>query len=189
MNASLRKPPVKSLLALALASPLLLGAVPASAHDDGESRLSASAQALLGDARRATAAFVDINVAIKLGYGPFADAQGITCITSAQPGKGAMGVHYVNGSLLDSTVDALRPEALIYAPLPDGTMRLVGVEYIVFQDAWSGKKPPQLFGQDFHLTPAGNRYGIPAHYALHAWMWEPNRSGLFADWNPAVKCP
>ena len=112
------KPPVKSLLALALASTLLLGTVPVSAHDDGESRLSASAQALLGNARRTTAAFVDINMAINAAGGaygpdPFADAQRITCIASAQPGRGAMGVHYVNFSLLDSTVDALRPEALI----------------------------------------------------------------------------
>ena len=192
MNSSMNKPAVKSLLALALASTLLLGTAPASAHDEGESRLSPSAQALLGDARRATAAFVDINVAINGGgYGPapFADAQGITCIASAQPGKGAMGIHYVNFSLLDPAVDALRPEALIYESMPDGKLRLVGVEYIVFQDAWPDKKPPRLFGQDFHLTPVGNRYGIPAYYALHVWMWEPNRSSLFADWNPAVKCP
>ena len=23
---------------------------------------------------------------------------------------------------------------------------------------------------------------------LHVWTWQENRSGLFADWNPAVKC-
>lgn len=188
------KPPVKSLLTLALAGTLLLGAAPASAHDGGESRLSPSAQALLGDARRATAAFVDINAAIGVAGGysatPVADLQGITCIASAQPGKGAMGIHYVNGSLLfDGAVDALRPEALIYEPMPDGKLRLVGVEYLVFQAAWPDKKPPRLFGQDFHLTPEGNRYGLPAFFALHVWMWEPNRSGLFADWNPAVRCP
>jgi hypothetical protein len=163
---------------------------PAVAHD-GERRLAPSAQALLGDARRATAAFVDVNAAIHGGYGPapFADAQGITCIASAQPGKGAMGIHYVNGSLLDSAIDALRPEAMIYEPMEDGRLRLVGVEYIVFEAAWPDKKPPRLYGQEFHLTPEGNRYGIPAFYALHVWMWEPNRSGLFADWNPAVHCP
>jgi hypothetical protein len=189
------KPPVKTLVAAALATSALLAQAPASAHD-GEVRLSAQAMADLGDARRATAAFVDINVATSAagGYGPsaFADAQGITCIASAQPGKGAMGIHYVNGAHLmaaDPTPDAKRPEALIYEPMPDGTLRLVGVEYIVFQSAWTDKKPPRLFGVDFHLTPAGNRYGIPAFYALHVWMWEPNRSGLFADWNPAVRCP
>ena len=63
------------------------------------------------------------------------DAQGVTCIASAQPGRGALGVHCGNGSLLDSTVDALRPEALIYEPLADGKLRLVGVEYLVFEAA------------------------------------------------------
>jgi hypothetical protein len=23
---------------------------------------------------------------------------------------------------------------------------------------------------------------------LHVWIWEPNPSGLFADWNPSVTC-
>lgn len=166
-------------------------AVPSFARDS-ETTLSPSAQADLGDARRATAPFVDINLAINAGgYGPapFADAQGITCIANAQPRKGAMGIHYVNGSLLDGALDPKRPEALIYEPMPDGSLRLVGVEYIVFASAWSSNKPPRLYGQDFHPTPEGNRYGIPAFYALHVWMWEPNRSGLFADWNPAVRCP
>lgn len=184
-----RRPPVKPLLALALAAGIaLLAQVPAAAHDEA-GRMSAPAQDLLGDARRATAAFHDIHAAVAAGYGPapFADVQGITCI--AQPGQGAMGIHFVNGGLLDSTVDALRPEALIYEPMPGGTLRLVGAEYIVFQSAWAGASPPRLFDRAFHLVPAGNRYGLPPFYALHVWMWQPNRSGLFADWNPAVRCP
>jgi hypothetical protein len=46
-----------------------------------------------------------------------------------------------------------------------------------------------LFGQEFELVPAGNRYGIPAFYELHAWIWKFNPLGLFADWNPRVHCP
>ncbi len=23
---------------------------------------------------------------------------------------------------------------------------------------------------------------------LHVWVWQENPSGLFADWNPSVKC-
>ena len=71
-------------------------------------------------------------------------------------------------------------------------LRLVGAEYIVFKSAWDGAFPgttPRLFGQDFHLVPEGNRYGLPSFYALHVWMWQPNRSGMFADWNPSVHCP
>ena len=25
-------------------------------------------------------------------------------------------------------------------------------------------------------------------YELHAWIWRPNPSGIFKDWNPSVTC-
>jgi hypothetical protein len=46
-----------------------------------------------------------------------------------------------------------------------------------------------LFGSKFMLIPAGNRFGLPAFYALHAWVWKHNPSGTFAQWNPQVHCP
>ncbi|MGH2996586.1 MAG: hypothetical protein ACRDN6_02805 [Gaiellaceae bacterium] len=60
----------------------------------------------------------------------------------------------------------------------------------MFQAAWDAENPspPTLFGEEFHLTPAPNRYGIPAFYALHAWIWRYNASGLFEDYNPKVTC-
>jgi hypothetical protein len=39
------------------------------------------------------------------------------------------------------------------------------------------------------LIPEGNRYGLPAFHALHAWIWKFNPSGTFAMWNPRVSCP
>jgi hypothetical protein len=64
-------------------------------------------------------------------------------------------------------------------------------EVRVFQDAWDAHNdsPPTLFGEEFHLVPAPNRYDIPAFYELHAWIWKHNPSGLFEDWNPSVRCP
>ncbi len=185
---------MKPLLGLALAGCVVaLSQAPAAARDDAN-QLSPRAQAALGDARRATARFHDINVALSAsgGYGPtpVMDVAGNICID--QPGQGAMGIHYANGSLLDATVKEEEPEALMYEPMPNGTLRLVGVEYLVFQDVWDQAnpgRPPRLFDQAFHLVPAGNRYGLPRFYALHVWMWQPNRNGLFADWNPAVRCP
>ncbi len=41
----------------------------------------------------------------------------------------------------------------------------------------------------FHLTRDGNRYGLPAFYQLHVWLWKRNPNGLFNDWNPTVRCP
>jgi hypothetical protein len=79
---------------------------------------------------------------------------------------------------------------LVYELQPDGTLRLVALEYVVLQEGWdaSHASAPSLFGQDFMLTPAGNRYGLPAFYALHAWIWKANPSGMFSPYNPSVGC-
>lgn len=171
---------------------LLLAATAAQADD--ETRLSPGVQAQIAEVRRATARFHDIAVALdpqRGGYGPqpVQDLAGNVCID--EPGKGAMGVHYANGSLLTPFLDPLQPQALMYEPMPGGTPRLVGVEYLVFKSAWEGQFPgtvPRLFGRSFHEVGADNRYGLPPFYALHLWLWQPNRSGMFSDWNPAVRC-
>lgn len=49
-------------------------------------------------------------------------------------------------------------------------------------------QPPVLFNHPFHLVRSPNRYGVPAFYELHLWVWEHNRDGIFNDWNPAVHC-
>ena len=69
-------------------------------------------------------------------------------------------------------------------------LRLVGVEYVVFKADWDAKHDswPTLFGQNLKLVQAGNRYGLPDFYELHAWIWRPNPSGIFQDWNPSVTC-
>jgi hypothetical protein len=102
-----------------------------------------------------------------------------------------MGVHYVKGTLVgDTALDPAQPEALVYAPNAAGKLKLAALEYIVFQAAWDARHAslPSLFGQSFNLTPDGNRFGIPAFYSLHAWVWEPNSSGLLQPWNPRVHC-
>jgi hypothetical protein len=38
------------------------------------------------------------------------------------------------------------------------------------------------------MVPAGNRYGLPDFYELHAWIWKGNPRGVFDDWNPTVSC-
>ena len=82
------------------------------------------------------------------------------------------------------------PEAMVYEHR-NGRPFLVAVEYVVLQAAWdsSHSAPPSLFGQQFELTPDGNRYGIPAFYSLHAWVWKHNPAGTLAMWNPSVRCP
>src|SRR5574338_736599 len=152
-----------------------------------------AAQPGLAALRNATARFHDIDAAAAAGYSvEVADLAGITCI--ADPGgAGTMGIHFLNPALLDASVSATAPELLIYEPRPDGSLKLIAVEYLVLKGAWedangAGAAPPQLFGEDFHLTPAGNRYGLPDFYELHAWVWKPNPSGMFFEWNPQVSC-
>jgi hypothetical protein len=124
------------------------------------------------------------------GYGLLVDAQGIACID--MHGQGAMGVHYANTALVgDGVIDSLKPEAMVYQPGPGTKLRLVAVEYVVFKADWHKhhKARPQLFGRKFDLTPGDNRYGLPAFYSLHAWIWKDNPAGTFAMWNPRVHCP
>ncbi|HEX2292992.1 MAG TPA: hypothetical protein VHH55_06745 [Gaiellaceae bacterium] len=138
-------------------------------------------------AKPATARFHDLDKAKAAGYTVrVADAAGITCI--AQPGQGAMGVHMLNPLLLDGTIDAERPELLVYEPKRDGELKLVALEYLVFQADWKGADRPALFGRPFDFTGEPNRYGLPPFYSLHAWIWKPNPSGILTPWNPRVAC-
>jgi hypothetical protein len=179
---------IRHLLALVVpAIALSSGAAVADAHHSHHSHHSKHA---LRDARKATKQFRRLAVAQAAGYGLLTDAAGIACIDN--PGVGGMGVHYVQGDLVgDDKVVARKPEALVYEPRPDGRMRLVALEYVVFQAAWDAhhRKPPKLFGEEFELVGADNRYGLPPFYELHAWVWKHNPRGLFDDWNPRVTCP
>jgi methanethiol oxidase len=169
------------LVAAALALGMLSATATAAAHHDRWSDLD--------KARKATAGYRQLDAAQADGYRLFTDAQGAACID--HPGVGGMGVHYVRNDLVgDASVDAATPEALVYEPGRRGRPRLAAVEYVVFQDQWDAghDSPPALFGREFALVPAPNRYGLPAFYALHAWLWKHNPRGLFDDWNPRVTC-
>jgi hypothetical protein len=149
----------------------------------------AGSTATLGAAKGATAGFQTLGAATQHGYGLVKDVKGLACI--ADPGVGAMGEHYVRPELLkDATVDARRPEALVYEPLRGGARQLVAAEYIVLAKAWDAghAMPPMLFGRMFMKTPAPNRFGLPAFYSLHAWLWKSNPAGTLSMWNPSVTC-
>jgi hypothetical protein len=149
----------------------------------------ATKTATVTDLRHATNRFHDLTRAENSGYGFFTDAQGIACID--MPGMGGMGVHFVDSALVgDPTEHALHPEALVYRLDAKGRLRLAAVEYVVIASAWDAthQAAPKLYGQSFALTPAGNRYGLPAYYSLHAWAWYHNPAGMFAPYNPRVQC-
>jgi hypothetical protein len=143
-------------------------------------------------ARAATARFNSIQQAQRAGYALPPEGPLHECIANLA-GPGAMGFHLINGSLLDATVDPTRPEALVYAPDKNGKLKLVAVEYVVLERAWEDANgeaalAPMLFGEAFMPTDAPNRYEIPAFYALHAWLFEPNPDGTFQPFNANVAC-
>ncbi|NLE51516.1 MAG: hypothetical protein GX613_08930 [Chloroflexi bacterium] len=148
---------------------------------DGEQTLTEDLRRTVHDIRLATRDFRDVDAAIEAGYGVFLD-----CFTG--DGTGDMGQHYVHGDLVgDDVLDPLQPEALVYEPLEDGSLTLVALEYLVFEDQWTAEEPPMLFEREFHLKT--DIPETPPVWALHIWLWTHNPNGMFEDYNPTVFCP
>ncbi len=127
----------------------------------------------LSAARAATAPFHQLGTAKAAGYtAEVVDLNGFACIDDIAGQTGGMGIHFLNPNLLDGNVDESTPELVIYEPTKNGQMRLVAVEYLVLRSAWEAAHPggsvPTLFGQPMELVPAGNRYGLPDFYEMHA---------------------
>ena len=140
--------------------------------------------ALIKIVREATERFQDVEVAKAEGY-----ALQFGCVSGSE--SGAMGMHFVNGTFVgDGELDPTRPEIVIYEPLPNGKLQLIGADFLVLADAWNAKHaaPPQMMGQLFHLFEAPNRFGLPAFYTLHVWAWKDNPKGSFVNWHPNVSC-
>jgi hypothetical protein len=101
----------------------------------------------LDELRTALDKYQDVNVALAEGYIP--DPSG-ACVTAEHAGApaelGAMGIHYLNPAILqitgtDPIVDGTgintdwgQPAVLIYEPQADGSMQLVGLENLVFEE-------------------------------------------------------
>jgi hypothetical protein len=160
--------------------------------------------------RAATERFNDVNVALAEGYVP--DPSGM-CITAEMEGRpaadGAMGVHYLRPDLLGLAqapgrvngtgmhTDFMQPAILLYEPQADATLKLVGVENLVWAAAWQqagNATPPSYQGHEFNYmiddpaTTTDEAHGFEPHYDLHVWLYRDNPSGRFVPFNPAVTC-
>jgi hypothetical protein len=174
-----------SLLAVPLLATLVLAGI---ALGDSQSALA--------PVRAATAPYHDLAAAGDAGYDfELPDVSGETCIADLRsPSEGAMGVHMVSlNRVVDPSLDPTDPEVLVYEKRNNGTLKLVAVEYVVFD---TGQTRPKLFGVPFDHND-GSRFGLPPFYALHAWVWKPNpfetaaldeTQGIFNAWNPRVTC-
>ena len=121
-------------------------------------------------ARAGTARYRNVQNALDDGY----DDLGIDLCVTGQ------GCHYLNVVLLDDTFDPENPEILLYAPNPhSGHLQLVGVEYAV-----PDKYPrPEGFTGDQDVWELNTDFKL---WVLHAWVWQVNPNGVFADTNPDV---
>lgn len=165
----------RSLLALVGTAALAVGCAhtPAPAVPMADPGVTGDLQRV----RAATKAFRDIAAAQAAGF-PTATP---TCLSN--PTAGGMGHHYVNRAQVDGKLDVEHPEILLYAPAGGGKMKLVAVEYIVpYRILPREAEAPRIFGQTLRQSDE-----LKLWY-LHVWAWETNTAGLFADWNPAVKC-
>jgi len=142
------------------------------------------AGALVKIVREWTERFKDVKVAEAEGY-----ALQFGCVSG--PDSGAMGLHYVNGDLVNAgEVDPRHPQIIIYEPTANGGRKLIGADFLILAEAWDKKKqgPPELMGQLFHYFEYPNRFGLPAFYTLHVWAWKDNPNGAFVNWHPDVSC-
>ncbi len=131
--------------------------------------------------RDALVRFKDVNTAIAEGYVSLEE-----CVAGPD---GAMGVHYLNKELVGST-DPMKPTVLQYEPRGGG-MVLAGIEWLVPVEA-AGGEAPVLFGRKFNGPMPGHEPAMPkelVHYDLHAWLFIVAPTGVFADFNPNLKCP
>lgn len=142
--------------------------------------------------RSATSAFHRVEAARHAGYALPPSGPLHECISALDGSDQAMGYHWIESDLVgDATLDPRRPEVLVYEPTKSGRLRLVALEYVVFADAWNDAHPvstPRLFGRPLRYVGQPNRYGLPAFYQTHAWVWRHNPHGIFADHNPRVSC-
>jgi hypothetical protein len=95
---------------------------------------------------------------------------------------GAMGYHFKNDAIYDATLDPEKPEVLVYERMPDGSFVLNGVEHLVPIAAWDKAEAPVVMGQKLKRA---EKLGF---WYLHVWTWKASPTGVFADWNPSVKC-
>ena len=179
---------VAFVAALLLGLSLSLSAQDRHQHGDGAQALASSSSSgeLLKAIRESTAKYKDVTAAEADGYSLL-----FGCVTG--PDSGAMGLHYVNLSLVASgVVDAAHPQIVIYEPMPDGKLQLIGADFLVIASQWDSAHPgegaPQLMGQLFHYFESPNRFGLPAFYTLHVWAWKSNPNGAFVNWHPNVSC-
>jgi hypothetical protein len=189
-----------------------LALIPAASVPDAPKASSpAPGEPTLAEVMAATERFRDVNVALAEGY--VRDPLNL-CETAEMMGRpaelGAMGIHFAREDLLGITsppnprvngsgthTDFLEPAILIYEPQADGSLELVAVENLVFARAWKEAghdAPPSFHGVTYDTmvddpaTEVDEAHLFEPHHDRHVWIYRENPNGIFAPFNPAVRC-
>lgn len=208
-------PIAAALLLVAPSAPLMAQSEapdPAASSEASEPAYTpASGEPTLEELREALRRFEDVEVALEEGYVP--DPTGM-CITAEMEGRsaeeGAMGIHYLRPDLLELTsteppvtgtgthTEFREPAALLYEPQPDGSLELVGVENLVFEEAWTAAghaEPPTFHGRAYdHMvddpsTPdVSESHDFAPHFDQHVYLYRSNPLGTLEPFNPNVTC-
>jgi hypothetical protein len=154
-------------------------------HEHHAARVGGADADVLAAMRAGTARYQRFEEAVADGFVPLSE-----CVAAPW---GGMGYHYGRPDrLMDDVVDASAPEVLLYEPTKNGRMRLVGVEFLMHDDAWTAagnSAAPALAGQTFDPpNPNHPDAAIRPFHTLHVWIWRDNPDGLFAPFNPGVSC-
>jgi hypothetical protein len=161
--------------------------------------------------RIATLKYNDVKVALAEGFIP--DPTG-NCISAAEEGLpahwGGMGLHYINPKMLKITqgkprvdgknthTDFMNPSILLYEPQADGSLALVGVENLVFLNAWkaAGNQAPPIFAGRIWDTMADNSstekdeaHHFEPHHDQHVYFQKmSNPKDQLKAFSPNVTC-
>lgn len=161
--------------------------------------------------RVATLKYNDIKVALAEGYVPAPPGHCITAASEGLPPQwGGMGIHYINPAMLKITgaqpkvhgesthTDFMKPGILLYEPMADGSMKLVGVENLVFLHAWqqAGNQAPPTFAGRSYDTMADNSgteqdeaHNFEPHMDQHVYFAKSaNPRDQLNPFNPSVTC-
>jgi len=188
----------------------------ASAHGtSGQSKnttLSAEAVAAeIAKVQQATKKYEDINVALAEGYVPAPPGHCITAASEGLPAAwGGMGIHYIQPAMLkikgaqpkvhgDSThTDFMKPAILLYEPMANGSMKLVGVENLVFLHAWQragNQAAPTFAGRHYDVmadsasTEQDEAHNFDPHMDLHVYFAKSaDPRDQLNPFNPSVTC-
>ena len=148
--------------------------------DESDLRLSAASTqgSVLATVRAATAKYRQVDAAIADGYIRIS-----ACVADE-------GIHYLKPALVNGVLDPAQPEHLLYEELPNGKLRLAGVEYVIVSAAWDrNNSTAPLLGDQPFLDRRVPPFGAPfPNYALFVWVWTHNPNGMYTQLNPQVSC-